>query len=426
MGIAGRLRRYAKRLVPRPVLLKLYRDGANACIAALQPDYDPRRKTILILNHFFSQDIKALELANPGFNLVVAESEELFRSARLFFSPAVVNLMAAYADENPASVALYREECRRVLRRLEARFRIDAILTASDIFYWIREFIAVARERGIKTIVLDKEGTISPHDFEFESARIRRFAPYMSDHILVWSEGQRAFWEKVGVPGAQITVTGQPRSDLFFRSGGDELAGLFRREAPLVTFFSYLDIAYIPVPIADGEGLTWARMKRDTHDEILRCATTYPDYNFVIKTHPQQEDLAALQRAYTRDNLVVVGGSSLGNALIIRSDLLIGFQTTALIEAMFLGKPVVYTAWDPNVPRLLDHLLPFHMAEGVLIARTLEEFRGLCDDFCQQRRDAFQLTAEQKAARDAFVNRFLHQPDGKASERLFNALQRVL
>ena len=93
---------------------------------------------------------------------------------------------------------------------------------------------------------------------------------------------------------------------------------------------------------------------------------------------------------------------------------------------MCLGKPVIYTAWDPNVPRLLNHLLPFHAAEGVQIVHTLEAFRVLLDAFCRREGSAFILTDQQKQARNEFVDRFLHQPDGKASRRCFHALKQIL
>lgn len=426
----GRIRALLRSLLPRQALIRLHCWRAHAYIRRLRPEIVAGRKTILILNHFYGQDIKALQLANPGVNLVPVESGEVFQAARMFFSPAVMGLLAAYTDEDPRRRAEYREVCADLLRALQRRCgSIDLIVTASDIFYWIREFIGVARESGIRTVVLDKEGTISPHDFEFESARIRRFAPPMSDHICVWSAGQKEFWLKVGAREESITITGQPRSDLFFRdAAGDEaeLVGLFERQAPLITFFTYFDTAYIPIPLVREQGLTWARMKQETHEILLRCARTFPAFNFVIKTHPQQPDLQDIRRRYAHRNLAVVGGSTLANALLRRSELIIGFQTTVLIEAMLLEKPVIYTAWDLTIPRVVDHLLPFHASGGAVIAESAEAFASLCENFCRGDRAAFVLSAAQQRERAAFVGRYIHQPDGHASERVFHVLQRFL
>ena len=41
------------------------------------------------------------------------------------------------------------------------------------------------------------------------------------------------------------------------------------------------------------------------------------------------------------------------------ADVVVGFQTTALFEAMLARKPVLYTAWDPESIRLGPELIPF-------------------------------------------------------------------
>jgi CDP-glycerol glycerophosphotransferase (TagB/SpsB family) len=313
-----------------------------------------------------------------------------------------------------------------IFDRLRSRFGIDLIITPSDEFYWIREFITVAKEQGVRTVIVDKEGTKSPQYFEAQSARTRRCAPCISHHVYVWSERQRQYWDKIGVVDKNISIIGQPRSDLFYIEKKNEVDRLFSKTQPLVTFFSYEDNAYIPVDIAYREGVTWGKMKTETHDELYRLAQRYRNYNFVVKTHPQQMDLEELQAKYRLENFRVIGGSSVANELIQRSELIIAFQTTAIIEAMFLNKAIIYTYWDPLIPRFREDLLPFHKAKGILVARSLEEFRRMCQRFLGGDRSQFNFSKEELKERDRFVNEYLYRPDGHVCERFYRSVKQFV
>jgi len=186
------------------------------------------------------------------------------------------------------------------------------------------------------------------------------------------------------------------------------------------------DIAYLPPELRD-QGFSWRQLKQETLDDLASMAQDYPGFNFVIKAHPQQLDLAALTERFRRDNLVVIGGSQVANELILRSELVIGFQTTALIEAMFLDKRVIYTAWDKIYQeKLWDDLLPLHRAKGIVVAKTRGEFVNACRKLFQGDETSFKFSEAELAGRDRFVDDYLHQPDGKVCERILNSLDSFL
>jgi sugar-specific transcriptional regulator TrmB len=416
----------ARSILPRSIRRLIYRRLANRYIAKLHVALDSSRKTILIVNHFFDQDVHALTRANKNYNLVVIDAPRLFRGAKLFFSEAVQGLMAPYNKTDSRCLGEYRRECELILENLVRRFDPALIVTPSDVFYWIRELIAVARDRGIATVVIDKEGTISPYDFDAESRRIKNVAPFMSEHIFVWSDRQREFWGKVGVDGAKITVIGQPRSDLLHHERRSDLDEYFRHWQRLVTFLSYMDNAYIPVKLIQDEQLVWSEMRDQSHDEIHRLACQHTNFNFIIKTHPQQPDLNDLRQKYERENLMVIGGSSVAYELLQRSELIIAFQTTAVIEAMLLNKRVIYTYWDPLIPRLEKDLLPFQEAPGIVVVRSLNVFRETCDRFFAGDNSPFEFTASEVQARAEFVDRYFYKPDGRVCDRFFEAVGRYV
>ena len=420
------IKRQIRKSLPLPVVRRIYRTQAARYIADLKADYDPAQKTILAINHLFDQDLNALALANSKYNFIILDFAIMFRAGKTYFSKPVHLITAPYDSEPERNRMLYREECRLYFEKLTDRFHPDLILVPNDNFAFIREFIHVAHENGVPTVILDKEGTISPNSFEAEAERARKFTPFISDHVFVWSERQKAYWRNRDVSPDCITVVGQPRSDLFYSQQTDRVSGLFPGQKPLITLFSYFDDAYIPLTLKKTEGLSWKAMKTESHDFLSELAKKNPDFNFVIKCHPQQLDIDYLAKRYNHNNLRVLGGADIANELIQKSELIIAFQTTSVIEAMFMNKKIIYTAWDPNYERLKDDILPFHTASGIVIADTREKFHQVCDRFFSGNHSDFSFSEDQLEARDKFVNEYFYKPDGHVCERFFEEIGRFL
>lgn len=415
-----------RRILPRSIIKRIYRYLALQYIRKLDIDVDPSRKTILVLNHYYDQDINALSSSNPGYNFVTIHSPTLFKGAKLFFREDIVGLLAPYTSENATNISEYRQECQIIFKALKDKFGANLLVTASDNYYWVRELITVVREYGVKTIVLDKEGLISPYDFDALVERIKLNAPFMSDYLFVWSDRQRRFWEKMGVSPELITVIGQPRSDLFY-SPMDYLADCyFDKKRPIITFFTYADDAYIPIDKLVSNDFSWKKMKEQTHDFLLETAISHPEYNFIFKAHPQQLDLKELQQKYECSNLRVIGGANISNELIIRSELIIAFQTTAILEAMFLNKNVIYTGWSPLEELLKGQILPFYDAPGIQVARTFEQFKICCGRFFAGDKTDFEFTPEEDACKNNLVSEYLYKPDGHVCERFYVKISEFL
>jgi hypothetical protein len=412
--------------LPLIIKKKIYRYLSLQYIKKINISIDPTKKTILAFNHYFDQDIKALAQANTEYNFVDIHCPTLFKGAKQFFREEVKELIAPYSSEDPVNLAEYRQECKVIFSALRDKFGANLVVTASDNYYWIREMIAVARMRSVKTIVLDKEGLISPYDFGALVKRIHLNAPFMSDHIFVWSERQRDFWSMAGAKLEDITVIGQPRSDLFFRPMNYVVDSYFNRVRPIITFYTYADDAYIPFEMLANKGISWGEMKTKTQEFLLETAISHPEFNFVIKAHPQQPDLYELQQKYDRTNVRVIGGSNISNELIVRSELIIAFQTTAVLEAMFMNKNVIYTGWDPAEELLGGKILPFKEAPGIIVARTFEQFKAVCIRFFAGDKCDFEFSEEEKALRATMVSEYFHKTDGRVCNRFYMGVKRLL
>lgn len=424
--IVRMVRRMLRLFMPAVVQRRLY-DYLSIRYARSLPRPGPSsRPNLLVIDHFFGQDVRALRNCDGGYNLAVVDFNRYFKSGRLYFPDSVLALEEPYESTRADVREKYRAFCRSLLEATLQRFEINAILTPSDCYISIREFILAAREQGIPTFVIDKEGTISPYSFELHVDRIRTMVPFISDHIFVWSQRQRDFWKRIGVTDERISIVGQARSDLFFAEKPRRVDKLFTKKQPLVSYFTFHDTAYIP-PEHVAAGANWRQLKTETLDALMEVAAKEKDFNFVVKAHPQQIDLARLQENYRLDNLVVAGGSDIGNELIQRSELIIGFQTTAIIEGMFLGRKIIYTGWDAHcTPPLLDDLLPFHKAKGIVLAQSVDHFRQVVERVLRGDGSDFEFSEDEISLRERFVEQYLYQPDGHTCERIFHEMSRLL
>lgn len=380
---------------------------------------------VVIIDHNFIQDIDALgaKAGGAGINLIRIPYEPIYFLACRYFS-AEIREGSYLVPEMLQPREAYRKLLGRFFSLWRPEQRIRAFLAPSDTFFWIREIIALLKERDVPCIVVDKEGTISPYFMEEFSKDVTQCFPSISDAIIVWSERQREFWKRTGVTDEKIFVAGQPRSDFFFNPSAwlprERLLSKFER---MVLFFSFETDAYAPVP---GDHI-WKGLRRDIHDSLVDCARRYPEFLFVVKTHPQQLDNAQVQAEFAAvglENIRVLSGPELSRHLIVHADLVIGFQTTALIEAMLAGKRVVYTEWSGAVLDNRHNLIPFHDAEGIDIAHSRAEFQTLLHTILDN--EAFSVAAEAAAARKPLVDVFIPNADGEVSGRVMARVRAII
>ena len=321
---------------------------------------------LLVLDHFYAHDIEALaEALAPDDRLRVLPYEELREEALRIFPNEVGSGLEAYAAAALAPQrARYAERLQRLLADEFVRGRFDAFVVPSDTFFYVRAAPAACRALGASFFCVQKETTISPNTMAAHAAQVGRYAPFVADHMTVCSERHKRFWVRAGADAARIDVTGQPRFDFYCHPQRWPR----RRPEPTVLFFSYLLDAYHPT---EGDAApVWDRLHRETEAGLWELARE--GWQVVIKPHPQQP-VAELEARLRRElgpelaqRVRLAGGGEDARRLIVTSDVVVGFQSTALIESMAAGVPVIYTGWDSQAGALRERLIAFHEWDGAL------------------------------------------------------------
>jgi hypothetical protein len=377
---------------------------------------------LLVLDHHFSQDIDALRQAAGEEIEFDQVSYEWLRSEALHVLPGQVadGLEAFAAPELEPARRRYSHALRELLEDRFSSRPFDALLAPSDTFFYLRAAPAILHSLGVPFLVAQKETTISEHTMREHAEQLRRFAPPLADRMTVCSERHRQFWLRAGGDPRRILVTGQPRFDYYKRPW------LWPRQVPFgaagepsVLFLSYAVDAYHP---EEGTGRPpWLELHRQTEDALTVLAGS--GWRVLVKPHPQQAAVSIDQwQARASDlwgrRLFAVPAHSDVRPLIAAADAVVGFQSTAMLEAMLAGRPVLYTGWDPTATRLGDDLIPFERwSQEITVVRRAGELAQAIVAAAGAR-----CSRETLRRRRRLAEHYLGPLDGKAATRTIEEL----
>jgi CDP-Glycerol:Poly(glycerophosphate) glycerophosphotransferase len=378
---------------------------------------------LLCVDHYFAQDIEAIQASVPaGSRCWSIGWEHFYVIARRFFPEEVFTGIEAYfRPEHAAARDRYANAVSRELERLHRIYRFDALLAPSDTFFWIRAPAQWCREHGIPFVVLQKEATIPPGWMEGPAREWGEISPFIGDLMLVSSDHHRQFWINAGVSADTVVVTGQPRFDLYARPERRRTwreLGIAEPSRPAVLFLTYDASAYLP--LIDRTGLApWLQMRTETEQALLELARA-GEVEVLVKPHPQPaEDQTAHLRELAREPGVrILDPRGDVRYSILNADVVVGFQSTALLEALAAGRPTIYTWWTEQVEHAAG-LIPFHeQPEAISVARSPEELQ-------QAVRSAVEAAPAGSDAARELVELYLGRVDGHAAERCLAEIVRI-
>jgi hypothetical protein len=317
---------------------------------------------VLALDHYFDQDLRALE-THPQLEVRRFPYRRFRAPAMRIMGKQVAHSLRAYNDPGIAAArGRYASWLAREVRRLYLERAFDVLVLPSDAFFYVRTLPAAAHRLGLPVVVVQKETTVSQATMETFSKEVGAQAPFISDFMTVCSERQREFWIRAGADDERIAVAGQPRFDIYASSPAARQASPRR-----VLFLTYALDAYVP-GAGRGRGLrTWEAL-RDATESALVDLVRAGVCELVVKCHPQQDrhevaqTLAGLAGTSWNRGVSLAGQDADTRDLIIASDVVVGFQTTALYEAVAARRSVIYAAWGDAYERYRSELIPFHEA----------------------------------------------------------------
>lgn len=403
-----------------------------------------------------SQAITALILPKPGFSEDIQAS--LVPDGRF----RVISLDRAYTkfiyraflprtvdDNNYRSAPPETADGKRRLREFwqaawphVGRGEIDVLLTGNFSYHAEQELTAALETHGTPVVALHKECLKSPAlETFYEHVYRERKIPFQGRFISTYNEIERDIQVRAGaVSPDRIAVTGMARLDKIHR-WREEFGGATRRTGarPTVLFMSFTPRTGTPlisrkIPgrreiLEDAqESVNWQSLVIECHAAMVDLARRESDIDVIIKTKDHARALAVIEESFGRGfkapaNLkTVVGGDPF--SLITQADVLCGFNSSSLFEALAANVPIVSphfaeAAADETKGYVVD------LGNAAERARNREE---LIDSLAARARSAH-ASGHATVLADAQLHALSHwlgNPDGKAGERIASLVYDVV
>lgn len=379
---------------------------------------------LLVLDHFFQQDIDALRAAGgDDFEIRTLDYNDLRREAMRVFPDSFASGLEAPNEPRYDNLrSRWSRVLRDIIRSEYRRWSFDALIVPSDIFFYVRDAPLICHRLGIPFIVIQKETTISNHTMRVHSKEVERWAPPIADWMTCCSERHKEFWLRCGMNADLIEVTGQPRFDYYRQP---ERWPARADDMPTVLFFSYEFSAYYPTAPGESVGLeTWRDLHLETESQLWKLASK--GWRVMIKPHPQQDfanerrRMEETIRPLPRGSVQFIPHDTDTREAITSADVVVGFQTTALIEALTIGRPVIYTGWDTEAGRVAGDLIPFPDWEGpVIVVKDRENLAAAIE-----LANGEHLSERDTRAAEKVIQNYLGPVDGRAAERALLSVAR--
>lgn len=318
-----------------------------------------------------------------------------------------------------------------ILASLRDHFRMHAILTASvGDTAWL-ETMGIARSLGIPWIVTEREGVIAPAVMRTYPPVIAKMFPTEVDLMLTWNDAHTEFWHRIGVPRERLCTVGDMKTDFWLSPEvwptRGEIDPRLTDSKILLTYFSFGEKNNIDNIMYPGTTDSWSDLQSD-HYEVLRdVARAYPDVQVVVKGG-RKYDVSRYLRDYRGEpipNIVILGPDVQALDLIARSDLIAGFQTTALIESMFVDVPILYLAWGYPYGKIADDLIPFHKTDAVQWIQSKAEFRASLGAWLATPRP-WKVNANTSSSRRTFREEYFSGAGGSVALRSYEKMLQVV
>ena len=401
-------------------------------------------RAIRPLNFKHASKYKVLAIEKAVFNEDVrvalgdVEDIQLFGVGRAVIKAMAVGILPRHvcaddtyiSDDLDARLAKkrYRDFLACVWVHLQKYIQIDAVLTGNWAYWAERELGATLEAAGTPFIVLHKEGIKPPERSKLLQSlfRVTR-GQFWGRRVLVYQDAERQHQIDGDISKPeQIVVVGMPRMDLLHRWRRAAAGGLIpsRSENPLVLFLAFLPNNFLPSYSGLVSDLAWNELCKGSLRAMIEIARQNPTAKVVIRPRWQEiNEIRQILKNILIDNPPIPANfivSSEGDVINVIQDawVIVGHNTTVLLEGLAAGKPVIV----PDFAEALDNRYKGYIVDvGPAAEYSSSEF-DLVNAVTFYCRNPYQLITELSPASEVALVRWTGNADGMSSLRVQNAV----
>jgi len=382
-----------------------------------------KKKILVLYKSFGSIDLEELKNnKNNEYNFLYLSR----RSIKIIFSSFFSKLNHELTDDVYFSKNIkvnkakknYNVFLKKTLEIFNKKNNFLAIISYNFRYRHEKELHSACKPLNIKFIVCQKESLHYGDDSEITKLYIKtnsKNGKYEGDYIFVYTEG----FKKVLISASiceqkKIIVTGMPRADYYY--GNLELSK---------KHILYLLPSWRPPPSLERVFLLDQKYYADHITKIiLDFAENNPNEKIIIKTKMKKNHLIPLDDLINTKklkNVSILKGGNIGS-LIKDSKAVIGFQSSALIESLILKKPIIVPYFDINNSEKFKKCT-LNLEECSYYAYDENSMKRYLNDICSNK-IGFPVIDDEK--RKNIINHYIGNIDGKSSNYLLNALNKIL
>ena len=330
----------------------------------------------------------------------------------------------SYCLQNPESYERAIEAWQAILERMALRHGLSLITTGYVSYGMEQPMMEAARRQQVPFVVIHKESVKTPADTAGWLNIFRQGTlPSAAARILTYNEMEAGCLVEAGVARQeQIHVCGMPRLDAL-HDRRVARAGTIPPEGVLFLSFG-ADAGAVARSNTDQS--LWSELRQTTHELIVRFAKDNPAVPVTIKgksaAYDREHLETLLQEIGPKPKNLKVNFSGDGRTLFETVRVVIGFNSTALLEGMASGVPVLIPLWAEaaNTKNANNLLLFAHGATQVPDPKSMNDAIKRHIDFPQPVSKRLDLGVEQE------LSHWVNNPDGRASFRAWQIMQDCL
>jgi hypothetical protein len=346
---------------------------------------------ILALNHArFRGDLQVL--VNSGdIRIFLCPWNWQSRFCFLFYKPhSRIETKDQTADDIKRKKAL-RSFLGKFLHYYYQRLEIGMVIGAAVHYRQDVDWGAVSQSIGIPYLVLHKEGLHACRGSERYNIKFHsELTPFEGAQVFVHNNLVRSVWLQSGyIQSDQISVIGRIDTVSFLqRLGETGDRNSINKESKLITLFSFWSGLGNKVSQNmdhwGSQSLNFKEIFDKTHVRFCKLALKMPHWRFVIKPKWGGEWYEKIDDSLSTAGITTKAIPNLTIdakidpvQLIIDSDVVVGFNSTVILEAAIANKPVVVPYFSDSLSKEHSDWIRFYEDDIFCNARSEDELEDL-------------------------------------------------
>lgn len=347
---------------------------------------------------------------------------------------------------DPAAGLKYRDFLAEMWRHFDPAGDVRLVLTGNSCYWGEVEFGAALEQLGVPFVALHKENLKSPgHGARWESVYREDRAAFRGRAVFVHNRQERDLHVRGDVvPEERIEVVGMSRLDGFHAHRRSTVGEIIDGD---LVFAGFLPAEALPHPDRNhgklpGRSKVLGLPLPDTeerpehlveaclafHRVAVEVARRLPERRVVIKTKGRDRDPTWFPRIIDHvagpggppPNLVIVHGGDAAQ-MTRTAAMVIGFNTTMLLEAVAAGRPAVVLALGEAAGVMQNYVLDLRGA-----ALVLEDETQAADHILELAAEPRTVLAELPDSVRDVLERWTGNSDGRATDRTIVALRGMM